>query len=548
MNCDNPFGCFLSLYPSQSLLIIIGLVFLVIGAIVYSVKGTLKLDVWPFKDLTIPKISKSLGVFFAVFGCLATLVGLVWLLATNQGKSLNAASSTQLTGSVSLVSLKYASGGWNPHMVDLRAASTSGIPAGATFPLKFSEITVFAPPDLAGYQVWAEFLANDIEKIGETPVAILQTGLTSLEQAKATEAYRYQDKNTGKYLDDSWDVLKSWETIAIHLKYKSPSGQEGSTTWTIKLNQMEGAAWWNPPPDVNIISVVYSVNDGLRQVLDFRRNDKPAMNAKAGDWITIHEVWYKANTGINNQSMLLGGSVNNGQQELENQTSGKVVITEGIHRFENFSGMTWSVSADIKWLGLWLIRGDEIVLDNYVIEISSTEQSGLVSTQKSVVWPFKQLDYIDFEEPATITQWNSGWGDGELAIFETSNKLSFSGNSSMSVTVSSSNQQAYLVYNQPVKAKYIVGQIYWPQQAGMKVRWANLCLVETSKDICVSITPEQYAQWQVFVLDISSVSGKPISEISASKFYFNGEVLGASSAQPYTFYVDGIQIYPIATP
>ena len=350
-------------------------------------------------------LTREVRIGLLILSGLLFLTGFIWIvvseiyapLQSRVSANLPAASSfitptatvIQMTqresmpgSGVSLVSMKYTSGGWNPHMIDLRTASSSGIPAGATLPLKFSEIIVFAPPDLAGFQIWAEFLANGNEKIGETPVSILQPGLTSLEDVKIADAYLYLDSNTGKYSNDSWDVLKSWDNIAVDLKYKGASGQSGSTIWTIRLNQMGGTAWWNPPPDVNIVSVVYSVSGGIQQVLDLRREPDPVINAKAGDWITIHKVWYKANLTTSNQTMFVGGSINNGQQELNNKSSDMMAIREGIHPFENFTSMTWVLSSDIKWLNLIVIRSDDIVLDGYIIEISDTEKSGLVSAQK----------------------------------------------------------------------------------------------------------------------------------------------------------------------
>jgi hypothetical protein len=445
---------------------------------------------------------------------------------------------------VSLISMKYTSGGWNPHQVDLRTATSSGIPAGATFPLKFSEISVFAPPELAGFQVWAEFLANGNEKIGETPVTVLQSGITYLENIKIVEAYRYLDKTSGKYSDDSWDLLKSWNTIDVKLKYKGSSGQEGSTIWRIKLNQMSGTAWWNSPPDINIVSVVYSVSDGIQQVLDLRREPKPVINAKAGDWITIHVVWYKANSNnINNQSMFIGGSINDGQQEFENKSSDMAVIREGIHRFENFKPMTWVLSSDIKQLGLIAIRSDDTVLDGYVIEISDTEKSGLVSTQKSVVWPFDEFVYMDFETPTDL----DSWVISNPNTFTQTTAQSFSGGHSLAVTVQSDMTQVFVSRDRRFKAEVLLGQIYWPKQEGIDVQWAQACI--GSGMACVSVSKEP-GQWNTFVMDFSEISyeEKYLNEIEIPSLLIQGKVIGASSDKPYTFYLDGIQIYPVITP
>jgi hypothetical protein len=554
--------CILTVYLIQLLFIGIGLILGIISLISRDIASIL-VNQKPFlkiKDFEFnPQMPRKMRLGMQYVGVGLIFAGVIWIVTAELFSPLilrlnstaqenNAPRVVSSLSGVSLVSMKYASGGWNPHQVDLLTATAVGIPAGTTFPLKFFEITVFAPPELAGFKVWAEFLANGKENIGETPVAILQPGLTSLESVKIVDDYRFLGESTGKYASDSWDVLKSWETIDVRLNYQGPAGQEGSTIWPIKLNQMGGTAWWNSPPDVNIVAVVYSVSDGFQQVLDLRREPNPVINAKAGDWITIHSVWYKANSNNkNNQSMFIGGSLNTGQQEIENKSSEMVVIREGTHRFENFNSMTWVVPSEIQQLGLIAIRSDDTVLDGYVIEISDIEKSGLVSAQKSIVWPFEQFAYLDFEEPSETSQWAFGWGDGSLATFVVSNKMAFSGNSSLAISVSSPNQQSFILYDQPLKARLIIGQVYWPQQTGINIKWARVCFIEKPNDICTSITPEKFDQWQVFVLDISRALGESVDEIKASKFYFNGEVVGASSSQPYIFYIDGIQIYQTDT-
>ncbi len=498
---------------------------------------TQRIGKWSFPIIRVPNKWKTwvsiLGWILAA-GLIVSSAFIVFQMTKKETLSISG---------VSLVSMKFTSGGWNPHQVDLRTATSSGIPAGATFPLKFSEISVFAQPDLAGYQVWAEFLANGNEKIGETPVTVLQSGITYLENIKIVEAYRYQDKTSGKYSDDSWDVLKSWNTIDVHLKYKGSSGQEGLNIWSIKLNQISGVSWWNSPPDVNIVSVVYSVSDGIQQVLDLRRETKPVINAKAGDWITIHAVWYKANSSnINNQSMFIGGSINDGQRELENKSSDMAVIREGIHQFENFRSMTWVLSSDIKHLGLIAIRSDDVVLDGYTIEISEIEISGLVSSQKSVVWPFNEVTYMDFEIPTDL----DGWVSSDPNTFFQTAEQSFSGGHSMAITVKSDMTQVFVTHDRSFKSEVLLGQIYWPKRDGIDVQWAQVCVGPGMG--CVSVSNES-DQWNTFVLDFSEISyeEKYLNEIEIPSLFIQGKVIGASPDKPYTFYVDGVQIYPVAT-
>lgn len=336
---------------------------------------------------------------------------------------------------------------------------------------------------------------------------------------------------------------KNWDTIDVKLNYKNSTGQEGATIWTIKLDQMNGTAWWNPPPDVNIVSVFYSVNDGLQQVLDFRRESNPVVNAKEGDSITITEVWYKADKNINNQSMLIGASIKDDKQEIENKTSDKVVIREGIHPFENFKPMTWIISPGIKWLGLIAIRSDDTVLDSYAIELSDTKKAGLVSTQKSVVWPFDQVEYLDFEKNDTEL-----WEVKEADSISISANEVFSGSYSLAITTKSGESQLYVRRLKPFRSDLVIGHVFWPEQDGIKVEWAQMCVSGT--DYCASIWQGKH-RWNTFVMDFSHLkdeNGEFLSSIDMSALYLQGWIAGVSPDKPYTFYMDGIEIYPSRTP
>jgi hypothetical protein len=519
-------------------LAIIALLFALARATDDGNEKTQRIWKWAFPIVRVPKPWKGLvsilGWVFVAGSIVSSVVIVVQMTQPKENAPV---------GGVSLVSMKFTPGGWNPHMVDFRTASTSGIPAGATFPLKFSELSVFAPPELAGFQVWAEFRANGNEKIGETPASVLQSGLTTLDDVRVADAYQYQDANTGKRSADSWEVLKSWQAIDVIVNYKGPSGQSGSTTRRIKLDATGGTAWWNSPPDVNLVALVYSVDDGVHRVLDMRTGSNPKIKVTPGDWITIHDIWYKAIGSQANDTLEIGASLNDGVQLLQSQVSAKSIISDGFHQIEGFQPMTWVVPSGAKWLGLLASRGDGTSLDQFNIEFSDTEDSGLVSNSKSVVWPFDQFTYLDFEDRQPEL-WQARDAD-QLAV---SSKQAFSGAFSLAVTTKTDKSQSFIARDSHFRANLVIGQVYWPKQDGITVAWAQACVL--GGDYCASISQDT-DRWNTFVMDFGHLQrkdGKSLAEIDMSSLYLQGQITGAGPQNPYTFYIDGIQIYPSGTP
>jgi hypothetical protein len=150
---------------------------------------------------------------------------------------------------------------------------------------------------------------------------------------------------------------------------------------------------------------------------------------------------------------------------------------------------------------------------------------------------------MDFEYPVDFDDWISNNSNS----FTQSMEKSFSGGHSLAITVRSDETQVFITRDRPFKSELLLGQVYWPKQAEIEVQWAQACI--GAGMVCVSISTEP-DRWNTFVMDFSEITYTegPLNEIEMPSFFVQGKVIGASSDKPYTFYADGIQIYPVITP
>ncbi|MCE7861513.1 MAG: hypothetical protein DYG86_17235, partial [Chloroflexi bacterium CFX2] len=86
----------------------------------------------------------------------------------------------------------------------------------------------------------------------------------------------------------------------------------------------------------------------------------------------------------------------------------------------------------------------------------------------------------------------------------------------------------------------LVGQVYWPEQDEIRIDWAQACVWA-----CVPIDIEAN-QWNTFVMDLSELTfqERPMNIQEVTGLLIQTHIEGVSEDNPYTFYVDGIQLYP----
>ena len=79
----------------------------------------------------------------------------------------------------------------------------------------------------------------------------------------------------------------------------------------------------------------------------------------------------------------------------------------------------------------------------------------------------------------------------------------------------------------------------------MKLLWAQACAWA-----CVSI-PRELEDWNTFVMDLSELTVEdtpPLNTVELPELWIQAKMEGVDKENPYTFYVDGIQLYPVRQP
>ena len=131
-----------------------------------------------------------------------------------------------------------------------------------------------------------------------------------------------------------------------------------------------------------------------------------------------------------------------------------------------------------------------------------------------------------------------------------SSDQAFSGASSMAISVTKPDIVFASLEIPDKKIDTIIGNIYLPKVPNIEVVYMGVCGVNGK--YCSNLTSKiQYDRWFPFVMDLSQFKdddGVPFSDKDIVRLFIQGKVLGTSPSQPYTFYVDGIEIYPSGTP
>lgn len=526
--------CLFMAYPVQATFGMAGIILCFIGMIVHSVRSGTKIDVWIFKDIPVPKISKQFGAIFLVIGLTCTLIGLVWLVISNGGRPLSEAlkPSGQPAG-IALIGVRYMADGWDPRLVDLRTAAEDGIPAREGGSLQLKSFWISTPPHYSDSEAQIEIYANG----GLIGLSSLQPLVPPVTQIDDIQIKGYQDSD----VPDAWLVQDKWESLDISIIVYSEGESVGSTKSSIRINP-GGMSWLTSPPNASLVSIAYTVNGGTQKVLDLQKGLTNGLNVSQDDQLEIRAIWYDANADGAGQRLWVEAYLTRGgyyPETLKTNRNDSDIILKGLHELSAVSALSWTVPADMKWLVMTLERSDQTVLDRINIPLNAQDDPGLVSVSQSVLWPFEQVEYIDFESQPDLQSWSGV----DANVIARSNKEHFSGEATLTITVVSDQTQAFVEREQPLRAETVVGQVYWPQQDGIDVQWSQICF--TPSFLCSSI-PTEEGHWNTFVVDLSELeyNGEKLDQVRLSSFFVQGKVIGASIDKPYTFYMDGIQIYP----
>ncbi len=274
------------------------------------------------------------------------------------------ANTPALPPAVSLVGLSYSLDGYNPRMIDLRTASSSGISVLPGLALKLFDLFVSVPADAPEYKVQAEIYINN-RILGSTPSTPLLAGITKLGDVEI------ENYNNGK-IPDAWTIQQDWKDLQVFLvTYREGVPVDRNLT-TIRLNP-DGASWLIDPPNMNLASIVYTVNDGPEMIVDLRTAESAGLDVKPNDKLTLKEIWYHSNadsdrvTAFAEACLLREGESFDSATDLATQ---KNTIQKGVHRLES-SLMSWTIPEDRRFLDLTLYRSDDTVMDGLTLPLKS---------------------------------------------------------------------------------------------------------------------------------------------------------------------------------
>jgi hypothetical protein len=438
-----------------------------------------------------------------------------------------------------LVSASFMEGDWDPRIIDLRTAATSGIPIDSGNSLNLFDLWVYVPEATRGSEVQAEVYANG-ELIGVTPIQKAIPEIMRLEDIRI-KSFQHPSINNAWMIQDDWKELD-----IVTLTYLDGKATSSATT-SIRVGS-QGSSWMIASPYASFALILYKINDAKPVILDMRSAMDTGIQASPGDTLTIQQVWYQARMGALGHQIQFEAYLSAGGYDQETLlTSPQIYQDEGVHEITGFIPLKWVVPEDKRSLVISITRDDRTLLDRLVIPFNTEANSGLVNLSDAVVWPFGSVTYEDFESPGNPGSWGlSSWSPSGKNTILQSSAQAFSGSYSLAITTRSDGNEFFIERNRLIFADYLVGQVYWPAQDGITVSWAQACERMTGQ--CVSI-PTQYNQWNTFIMDFSEwpYGKKYLNQVGVPGIYIQGNIQGASDQNPYTFYVDGIQLYPAHT-
>jgi len=311
-----------------------------------------------------PFLPSRLRLVLIVFGLVLILAGVVILFFW---------TPPLLTAQPSLLSFTYMAGNWNPQMVDLRTASSSGIPVSSGTSLQFFDLWIAVPENAPEYTVKAEIYAGE-ELVGTTsPIPLIgETAHPGTAQISDVIVEKYNHDT----VPEAWRVQPDWTDLDIVLITERGGKAVASTGTTVRLAP-SGQALSFHPPLLSFASIVYSINNGPPLVLDLRNAQETGLEATPGDTLTILEIWYSASAD-SDQTVAVEAFILS--DPAPHASTDRNVIQMGIHPLADVSRLTWTVSTDKDNLVLWLLRrgtGRSTVVDELEIPLGG-QRSGLV--------------------------------------------------------------------------------------------------------------------------------------------------------------------------
>lgn len=557
--------CILSTYLIQILFIGLGLISGLAGLFSRDIASTLTASQIDQKPLLVikgfefnPQLNHKMRLVLQYTGFGLIAVGLIWWIAAELSSPLITRSNSTAGGQfsagkllpvgVSLAGVTYISGDWNPRQINLRTAASDGIYMDPQASFRLADLEVLAPEQTSTipYQLQAIVYANGEKEIGETKIVDLVPGLINLGDVNPTN---FQHAT----IQGGWLPQKDWEklTIALNILEKGQAKIAQSIRTDILLTD-QGRAWFQTPPYASLSTLVYQINNGQKMVLDLRSATDKGIPLEAGDKLRIWEIWVHALADDNTRLLTAESYVSSGIYDKSTalQTPPQL-FKKGVYDLLEGTPLEWTIPKDKNSLVITLARNNDqklsVVLDRYIIPFSKDAPAGLVTVPSPAPWPQGNMTYLDFEGNDQTTDWTAA----DPVTFGLSSQFAVSGKQSLAITVpptSSDEKQETVVHKSVFQASLMIGQIYWPSQKDVRVAWAQICVTRVWQ--CAKI-PVETGRWNTFFMDLSSMQdsdGITLDQIEFPSFFIQGSFVGDNAGTPYTFYLDGIQVYATQKP
>jgi len=519
-------------------------------------KARERIKLWP-PEFPPPPLPRLLRRGLAATGFALLALGLAWIgiaqaLSPLDFEPTPCPAPTLAPLPVSLVSLSYMVDDYDPRLVDLRRAPSSGIPAGSGRLLQFLDLWVSVPKDAPEYSVHAEIYEdpNLSSLVGVTDFMPLRAGVNRLSDVQAT-AFKYNPSDPNEKI---WRVPSHWTDLYVTLiTYREGKPLALSVT-KIHLDT-DGTAWLVGPPNASFASMVYSVNDGPAQILDLREAVELGLNAAPGDTLALLDMWYHANTGSGDTGMTMQAEAYltvGGYDPTTLCKSGPALVKKGIQRLalddvtcahdQSATSFRWVIPDDRRSLVMSLTRSDRALLDRLILPLSGPAGSaGLVSRAGAVTWPADGVQFLDFERDSDLADWGGN--------VSRSSDYAFVGNSSLRATLSiteASPQLTFTWWKQNFTADALIAHYYLPSEPEVYVEWLQFCLIRDSSYDCQNISRTQDT-WQTVAFDLYHwpEGADPPWNQSDLRLAIQGRVVATGVTEPVTYplYLDAIQIF-----
>lgn len=440
---------------------------------------------------------------------------------------------------ISLLSISFELGNYNPRLVDLRANPPT-IPVIENSLLEFSEIWLRGDQADPNLWVWVEIFSNETltNIVGHSEAVRLLSRRMKLGQVVIKAG---ADEN----VTHNWRVPAEWRDLYIAVLGQHEDSENSMLLDIERIHfDKESAAWLNDSPNASIVSVAYSVNANPPKLIDLRAIETAGIVAAPGDTLAITGIWYhfmpthqERGSAYMEAHLSQSGSY---EQETRRAT-GLELLQEGSNRLNSTSELSWTVAEDMNRLYLSLTDLNGAIIDRLFIAINAETGAHLVPEETSIIWPFDLVDYIDFENEAEMAGVS---GNPPFTKVVRSQEKAFSGNYSLAVTTVSTDT-VFVKWEYPFQADVVSLQVYWPDLPGYVVHWAEACLIDGS--ICWGV-PTAAGRWNTATMNFFAPSyGDPENQMHNQEiggFYIQCEISGVGPDKPYTFFVDGIQVSP----